>query len=141
MPVVPSLSAAMTPFPYSIEIDERVSSARAMMTEHDMRHLPVTDEGKLVGVITDRDIGLAVGPSPIPEAEDLAIRALSVLDAYSIDIATPLRDVLLDMADRHIGSALVTKRGKLAGIFTATDACRCFGEYLNAQSPRNNDAA
>jgi hypothetical protein len=47
------------------------------------------------------------------------------------------------MAEYHIGSALILKQGKLVGIFTATDACRCFGEYLRALFPDDtgNDAA
>ena len=35
----------------------------------------------------------------------------------------------------HIGSALVVKGGKLAGIFTMTDACRSFGEFLRSIFP------
>ena len=32
----------------------------------------------------------------------------------------------------HIGSALVTKHGKLVGIFTVTDVCRVFAEFLKS---------
>jgi hypothetical protein len=47
------------------------------------------------------------------------------------------------MADRHIGSAVVTRQGKLAGIFTWVDACRCFGDCLRAKTARvdGDDAA
>jgi hypothetical protein len=36
------------------------------------------------------------------------------------------------MAAQRIGSAVVTRRGKLAGVFTASDACRTFADYLDA---------
>jgi hypothetical protein len=39
------------------------------------------------------------------------------------------------MARHHIGSVLVVKRKKLAGIFTVTDACRSYGEFLRAMFP------
>jgi acetoin utilization protein AcuB len=141
MPVIPPVSQVMTPFPYSVDWEQKVSEARALMVEHDVRHLPVTSSGKLVGVITDRDIGLAVGPDPIPPAQDLQIRALSVLKPYKVDLHTPLDKVLLEMADRHIGSALITKKGKLVGVFTSTDACRAFGTHLREQRPTGDHAA
>jgi len=37
---------------------------------------------------------------------------------------------LIEMAERRIGSAIVTRKGEIAGLFTATDACRCFAEHL-----------
>lgn len=42
----------------------------------------------------------------------------------------PLDEVVLHMADEHIGSVLITENNQLAGIFTATDACRYLGECL-----------
>ena len=62
MQELPTLTHCMTPFPYSIDIERPVSAARALMREHGVRHLPVTDDGALAGVVSDRDLGLAVGP-------------------------------------------------------------------------------
>jgi hypothetical protein len=45
------------------------------------------------------------------------------------------------MADRHIGAALVTRKGQLAGIFTLVDACRTFGEWLEPGAPEPTEAA
>jgi len=135
MSSVASIGRVMTPFPYSVDVEEPVSAARSRMAEHGVRHLPVTSAGKLVGIITDRDIGLAVGPDPIPPGQDLLVRALSIVDPYTVDFHTPLDRLLPEMAERHIGSALVTHKKKLAGIFTATDACRLFGEYLRKTRP------
>ena len=39
-----SLKVAMTPFPYAIAIDATLAEAGQLMTEHDVHHLPVTDE-------------------------------------------------------------------------------------------------
>jgi len=136
-----TVGSVMTPFPFSIEGGERLSRARALMREHDIRHLAVTENGALVGVISERDIGLAAGPDPIPEAEDVAIRAIAVVDAYVVSLDASLQEVLFAMADRRIGSVLVTRRDKLVGIFTATDACRCFAEHLRARSPSGGEAA
>ena len=50
---------------------------------------------------------------------------------------------LLEMAKRHLGSVLVMRRGRLAGIFTATDACHAFGEFIRERypPPHGDDAA
>jgi CBS domain-containing protein len=49
-----------------------------------------------------------------------------------VDSNTPLDHVVEEMAERRIGSALVTHHGTLAGIFTVTDACRVLAEILKS---------
>ncbi len=73
----------------------------------------------------------------------MKVQDLYVADPYVVSVDEPIENVLLTMADRHIGSAVVTKGGKLAGVFTAVDACRCFGDYLRERYPHpdDNDAA
>jgi CBS-domain-containing membrane protein len=48
----------MTPFPWHVHLDDHLGHAREVMRERGIRHLPVTDDGELVGIVTDRDIGL-----------------------------------------------------------------------------------
>ncbi len=57
--------------------------------------------------------------------------------AYIVDINEPLENVLLTMADKHIGAAVITNHQKLAGVFTFIDACRFFGKYLKTKFPKN----
>jgi acetoin utilization protein AcuB len=65
-----------------------------------------------------------------------------VKDCYVVDIATPLAAVLRHMAAERIGSAVVTRKGKLAGVFTANDACRAFADYLeDVETIDDEDAA
>ena len=56
MSLPPSLKKAMTPFPYSIDLNAPVKEARRIMEEHGVHHLPVTEEHRLCGIITHRDI-------------------------------------------------------------------------------------
>ena len=60
-----------------------------------------------------------------------------VADAYLVSDLTPLDEVLDHMAAQHIGSALVTKHGRLAGIFTSTDACRVYCDHLRRMFPKS----
>ena len=78
---------------------------------------------------------LVEGATPESEREALTVRDACVLDAYVVDVGERLDRVLVDMARRHIGSAVVVKNDKLAGIFTATDACQAFGEFLRELFP------
>ncbi len=139
---IPTIKTVMTPFPWYIHVEDELAHALEVMEEHDIRHLPVTEGGRLVGVVTQRDIGL-LRDAAVREPRALSVGEACVRDAYVVDVDAPLDDVLLEMARRHIGSALVTKNGKLAGIFTVTDACRCFGELLRARfpSPGGDEAA
>ncbi len=43
------------------------------------------------------------------------------------------------MAENRLDAALVVKKGRLAGIFTLTDACRCFAEHLRRRFPPDSD--
>lgn len=141
---IPPIKSVMTPFPCSIEIDRPIAEARKMMRENDIRHLPVMHQGELVGIVSDRDIKLALDPGlGLPGEEKLTVRNVCVRDAYKVQAGEPLDKVLMEMARRHIGSALVVRHERLVGIFTVTDACRHFARFLRQLFPRGGgeDAA
>lgn len=135
----PQLKNVMTPFPYSVDVAAPVDEAERFMREHKIRHLPVMDGGKLKGVVTDRDIKLMLGPDfAYPNPRELKVGNVMIEDCYIVDIATPLAAVLRHMAEHRLGSALVTRRDKLAGVFTSTDACRAFADHLDG-GPAGDD--
>jgi acetoin utilization protein AcuB len=137
---LPTLKTAMTPFPYSVDLGASFDEASQLMGHHNVRHLPVTDNHNVVGVITDRDMTSAMHVrSKSGDAGLLNVKDLYIVDPYVVSVDEPLDNVLLTMAERHIGSAIVTKAGKLVGMFTSVDACRSFGEYLREHSPRPSD--
>jgi CBS domain-containing protein len=126
------LKNVMTPFPYSVDAEAPIDAAIEFMRTHKIRHLPVTTKGVLTSVVTDRDIKLVLGPDfASPDSRELKVRDAAVKDCYIVDLETPLSTVLRHMATQRIGSAVVTRRGKLAGVFTANDACRVLADYLD----------
>jgi CBS domain-containing protein len=140
MKAAPQLKNVMTPFPYSVDVEAPVSEAVEFMREHKIRHLPVTEKGQLKGVVSDRDIKLMLGPDfAYPNPRALKVRDVMVEDCYVVDLATPLHRVLRHMAEERLGSALVTRRGKLAGVFTTTDACRAFADHLEGAPGPDTD--
>jgi acetoin utilization protein AcuB len=133
---IPALGSVMTPFPYVVQVNDSLRAARALMVEHEVRHLPVKDGSRLLGVLTDRDLKRALDPSlGLPPKEELFVRDVFVPDAYIVDVAEPLDGVLDRLASQHIGSALVTKHGRLVGIFTLTDAARLLCLHLRSLFP------
>jgi acetoin utilization protein AcuB len=138
----PALKNVMTPFPYSVDIEAPVDEALRFMREHQIRHLPVIDGGKLAGLVSDRDIKLMLGPDfAYPSARELKVRDVFVPDSYIVELSTPLVDVLAHMAEHRLGSAVITRHGKLAGVFTTTDACRAFAEHLRDPATSSPDEA
>jgi len=144
MSTIPPIRKLMTPFPYAVDLDEDTAAAKALMAEHDFHHLPVTSEDRLVGVITAHDIAQFEhalgkrgehGPAPV--------RDVYRSDAYIVDMEAPLDCVLAEMAKRHIGSVVITRKGRLAGVFTTTDLCRYVAEDLRyrLRPDGGNDAA
>jgi acetoin utilization protein AcuB len=130
---IPPIKAVMTPFPHSIEIDDSIETARQAMSAQQIRHLAVTQGGRLVAVISEREIELATGARTVRDANPPR--------AHVVGLNEPLDRVLLAMAKSHLGSALVLKREKLVGIFTTSDACRIFGECLRNLFPNDDDEA
>ncbi len=124
----PTLRNSMTRHPHSIRLDENVVTARRLMDSLHVRHLPVLKAGALVGVISDRDLKLVKG-----DASGVLIEDLCVDDPVTVDIDTNLFVVASLMAERPMGSVLITESGKLAGIFTTTDACRVLADLLHPE--------
>lgn len=136
MPMPRVVADVMTPHPYVIDEGAPLRQARSVMVEHDIHHLPVVRHKRLVGVLTDRDLKRALDPDlGLPPEDELFVRDVCVFDAYTVTGATPLAEVLTVMAERHIGSALVTDRERLIGILTASDACRILAGLLTTSEP------
>ena len=138
----PQVIAFMTPFPHSIDVDAPLDDAHKLMREHRFRHLPVMSGGEIVGVLTDRDIKLVLGPDfGSPDERELSVRDAYVERTCIVPASTPVAKVARVMAQNRIGSAIVTKHGKLVGIFTVTDACRALAEIIGDHDEEANGAA
>ena len=143
MKKIPTLKAAMTPFPYSVQLESPLTSVKKLIQDHNIHHIPVMNSGEIVGVITGRDVEAREKMVKGDNEQSLEVLHVHMSKPYIVDINEPFENVLLTMADKHIGATVITKHGKLVGVFTYIDACRYFGEYLKARFPKisGNDAA
>jgi CBS domain-containing protein len=106
--------------PRSIGTSEPVVDAARLMREQDVGSLPVTDNEKLVGMITDRDITTRV------VAEAANPKMISVGDVYSRDLISVEPDQDLDealrlMARHQVRRLPVIENGSLVGIVAQAD--------------------
>lgn len=135
---IPTIKTVMTPFPYSIEPKALAQEAQELMAEHGIHHLPVTEDGALVGMISRDDINLLLGKEPTKgKGKGLKVREAMIEDTYTVDLSERLDSVLHRMAEHHLRSVVVTRKGKLVGIFTQIDACAEFAEFLREQLRRS----
>jgi len=141
---LPQIKSVMTTFPFSVEAQASVSEALEFMQEHSIRHLPVTDDGQVVGLVSDRDIKLMLGPDfAYPDADELKVKDAMVPEPYAVELDARLDSVLAYMARHHVGSVVVMRHGRLVGMFTTSDACQAFADFLRDQFRRSGggDAA
>jgi acetoin utilization protein AcuB len=133
---MPIVGAVMTSFPYFVEAEDSAAKLEKMMDEYNIRHLPVLETGKVVGIVSERDLHHYVKRSAPPEEKDrVRARDIMVAEPFIVPFRAPLNDVVFEMARRRIGSVIVQREGKLAGILSAIDVCRILGEYLDAMFP------
>ena len=141
---MPPVGAAMTPFPYSVRPDEPIAEVERLIREHGIRHVPVQETGRVTGIISERDLR-AIRRAPFPEVRSAELRAgdIATEEPYLVDFETPLGEVVSTMAERRIGSAVVVRRGRLAGILSVVDVCRVLAGLLEARfpSPPDDEAA
>jgi acetoin utilization protein AcuB len=125
---IPTLREVMTPAPTCVAPEASVLQLVRLLHAKRFRHLLVTtDGGKLVGIISDRDVVRCFGPTAYPDEELLAtIRADQVMsrDVISISSEATLA-AALDVMDHHGVSCLPILDGeRLAGIVTTSDLTR-----------------
>ena len=100
-----------------------------MMKKFSIRHLPVLEGGKLVGILTERDVTL------VETLRGLNLEEVRVLDAMSPDVFTvgpkaSVRQTATEMADHKYGSVVVVDGDHVAGVFTTVDALRALSLIL-----------
>lgn len=89
----------MTPFPYSVELQAPIGEAHRIMLEHHVHHLAVTEHFELRGMVSDRDVKLLLSQElGAPKPAELTVADAYVDEYYAVELETPLRAALDNMA-------------------------------------------
>src|SRR5450759_5856480 len=103
----------------AIFADTTLQDAYRTMREQGIRHLPVVEGEKLVGVVTDRDLRLATSAlAPSPFSPDSRVSAVMSAAPLTADASDPVEDAARTMRERKIGCLPVVDDGRLIGIVT-----------------------
>lgn len=126
-----TIGQVMRPCPVTLTPHHTLAEAHGMMRAHNIRHLPVEEAGRLVGVVSQGDLRL------LESLESLDTRLVEVDDAmtpdpYAVGADAPLRDVVAEMWARRIGSTLIVEGGSTVGIFTCVDALAVLQRLLDS---------
>lgn len=119
----------MTASVHTIGMESTLPQARDLMQQHGIRHLPVVDGSKLVGLLSDRDLARLEG-FPMVDFNLVSVPDAMSDEPYVVSPDAIARDVFRTMHEKRYGSALVAEDGKVIGVFTTTDALRVLVEIL-----------
>jgi acetoin utilization protein AcuB len=121
----------MTVTPHGIEPNESLAAARQRMLDLGVRHLPVRSGGRVVGVLSERDLDVLSAYEEI-DLNRAKVGVAMTPDPYKVAPSVAAKDVASAMAERRIGSALVVDtEDRLLGIFTDTDALKALATLLS----------
>lgn len=116
------LREIMKPSPRTVTEVTRLGEAQRQMTEHRVRHLPVVDEGRIRGILSERDILDYRARTPF--REDWWRAPVSAAMTTPVQTASP-DDSLTEVAGRlalaRIGAMPIVECGALVGLVTVTD--------------------
>jgi acetoin utilization protein AcuB len=119
----------MTHAPLTIGQEQTLSVAHEVMRENRVRHLPVLEGGKLVGVLSQRDLHLIETLRDVDPAKTTVDEAMTG-DVYVTGPDAGLDEVASQMAKHKYGSAVVVERGKVIGVFTTIDALNVLSDLV-----------
>ena len=123
----------------TISPDDTAGAALAACRERRIRHLPVLTEGRLVGIVSDRDLRSAI-PAMGDSARAAALQEMLVKDVMVGDVVTALPDDPIEhaanvMREMRIGCLPVVEGGELVGILTSSDVMTALVYLVGANEP------
>jgi len=124
-----TIADRMTKTPHLIGSEQTMKTAHDLMRTYEIRHLPVLHGGKLIGLISQRDLHL-VESLPGVDPDTVRVEEAMTQDVYAVPPKTPLKQVITEMASRKLGSAVVVEGTKVVGVFTTVDALELLAERL-----------
>jgi acetoin utilization protein AcuB len=132
----------MKPNPITVGPQDSFRHAMNLIRQRGIRHLPVVEEGRLVGIVTDRDIRQA-SPSPATSLEmhelhylleKIKVRDIMTTNVVTVAPDTPIEEAARLMLHHRIGSLPVLRRRELVGIITETDILHAFVEVMGGHT-------
>jgi acetoin utilization protein AcuB len=128
---------------FTVAPETTLSEALRLTGQRRIRHLPVLDGDRLVGIVSDRDLKRAMAsPATSRETRELRylldrlrVRELMTAAVITIGALSPIEDAARLMVLEKIGALPVTDGERLVGLVTETDVLRLFVRVMGAGEP------
>ena len=112
---------------YAVKATATVQFAAEMMATHNVGALPVTEDGHLVGIVTDRDIVLRVMAAGLsPTTTEVA--KIMTLDPAALPPRADVEDAARFFMDTRVRRLPIVENGHPVGMVTADDVARMWGD-------------
>lgn len=129
----------MTKNPMTVTAGTKVDEVAHLMKKHNFRRLPVVDDGKLVGFLSDSDL-MRVAPSPATTLSryeinsllaKICVRDIMKKDVVSVNVDATIEEAALIMYKNKIGGMpVVSNMGAVVGVITETDIFKTFVDVM-----------
>ena len=129
---IPAVRKYMTTNPLTFSPEMKLWEAQDVMKDKGIRHLPVCEGERVVGMVSDGDLYRATALSGA-DATKVALRDVMIPKPYTVSPDAPVDEVVGEMANHKYGSAVVIDNGHVVGVFTATDALGAFADLLHTR--------
>jgi len=144
-----TVAEIMTREPYTLGPDDTLATARQLLAEHHIRHIPIVSaDGSLLGLVSQRDV-LAAGDTSVLNQEGgssrenyVALSSIMSSPVQSVDESASLRGTAMHLQKHKVGCVPVLRKGKLVGIITDSDFVAIainLMEQLEAAEPEELD--
>lgn len=115
------------------------AEALALCRDRRIRHLPVLEDGQLVGIVSDRSLRSATPALGDPSRAE-ALQSIRVADVMSREVSTahpddPIEKAANEMREKRIGCLPVVEHGALVGIVTSSDVMEALTYLVGAHEP------
>ncbi len=129
----------MTKEPFTVGEDANMKEAVELLRQHHIRHLPVVQGSRLIGIVTDRDIRKA-SPSVLSGVDigkyeevlaSTPISRIMTREPFTLTADTELRQAVQLMVGKKVGAVPVVNGEDLVGIFTEIDALKVLMSVLS----------
>ena len=133
----------MTPDPQTLDVGSTLLDAALLLRRAELRHIPILEDGRLVGVLTDRDVG-RVAPSVLSRVspqeynrffEETLLGKVMTRNPLSIAPDAPLAEAVNLLFRNKLGCLPVLDGDSLVGIITVSDMLRALHDLIGGPEP------
>jgi len=125
----------------SVQPETSIHDALAMFKKEHIRRAPVMKDGKMVGIVSEKDL-LNASPSPVSSLSvwemnyllsKVTVKHVMTKKVKTVEVNTPIEEAARIMADNKFGGLPVMRSGKVVGMITETDLFKVFLELMGAR--------